>query len=72
MGGASAGGQSVNGGTQEGDIELMGGGGGANFDRLYHKPKVLLMLSCNYTMQFISYDSIKLVDLYLITFKFAQ
>ena len=27
MGGASAGGQSVNGGTQEGDIELMGGGG---------------------------------------------
>ena len=69
-GGASAGGQSVNGGTQEGDIELMGGG--ANFDRLYHKPKVLLMLSCNYTMQFISYDSIKLVDLYLITFKFAQ
>ena len=70
-GGASAGGQSVNGGTQEGDIELMGGGG-ANFDRLYHKPKVLLMLSCNYTMQFISYDSIKLVDLYLITFKFAQ
>ena len=70
MGGASAGGQSVNGGTQEGDIELMGGG--ANFDRLYHKPKVLLMLSCNYTMQFIGYDSIKLVDLYLITFKFAQ
>ena len=70
MGGASAGGQSVNGGTQEGDIELMGGG--ANFDRLYHKPKVLLMLSCNYTMQFIGYNSIKLVDLYLITFKFAQ
>ena len=26
MGGASAGGQSVNGGTQEGDIEVMGGG----------------------------------------------
>ena len=53
-----------------GDIDLMGGG--ANFDRLYHKPKVLLMLSCNYMMQFIGYDSIKLVDLYLITFKFAQ
>ena len=69
-GGASAGGQSVNGGTHKGDIELMGVG--ANFDRLYHKPKVLLMLSCNYTMQFIGYDSIKLVDLYLITFKFAQ
>ena len=30
-GGASAGGQSVNGGTEEGDIDLMGG---ANFDRL--------------------------------------
>ena len=34
-------------------------GGGANFDRLYHKLKVLLMLSCNYTMQFIGYNSIK-------------
>ena len=33
--------------------------GGPNFDRLYHKLKVLLMLSCNYTMQFIGYDSIK-------------
>ena len=33
-------------------------GGGPNFDRLYHKLKVLLMLSCNYTMQFIGYDSI--------------
>ena len=42
-----------------GDIDLMGGGGGANFDRLYHKLKVLLMLSCNYRMQFIGYDSIK-------------
>ena len=39
-----------------GDIDLMGG---PNFDRLYHKLKVLLMLSCNYTMQFIGYDSIK-------------
>ena len=64
----------------QGDKVLMGGTherghrpyGGANFDRLYHKPKVLLMLSCNYMMQFIGYDSIKLVDLYLITFKFAQ
>ena len=52
-GGTSAGGQSVNGG---GGIDLMGG---PNFDRLYHKLKVLLMLSCNYTMQFIGYDSIK-------------
>ena len=34
-------------------------GGGANFDRLYHKLKVLLLSSCNYTMQFIRYDSIK-------------
>ena len=32
---------------------------GANFDRLYHKLKVLLMLSCNYRMQFIGYNSIK-------------
>ena len=43
-------------GTHEGDIDLMGG---PNFDRLYHKLKVLLLLSCNYMMQFISYDSIK-------------
>ena len=49
-GGTSAWGQSANGGTHE---------GGPNFDRLYHKLKVLLMLSCNYTMQFIGYDSIK-------------
>ena len=35
-------------------------GGGPNSDRLYHKLKVLqLLLSCNYTMQFVSYDSIK-------------
>ena len=44
--------QSVNGGPYE-------GGHRPNFDRLYHKLKVLLMLSCNYTMQFIGYDSIK-------------
>ena len=38
-GGTSAGGQSVNGGTHEGGgIDLMGG---PNFDRLYHKLKVL-------------------------------
>ena len=50
-------GQSVNGGTlMRGDIDLMGG---PNFVRLYHKLKVLLMLSCNYTMQFIGYDYIK-------------
>ena len=57
----SAGGQSLNGGTHEGvlksgDIDLLGG---PNFDRLYNKLKVLLLLSCNYTMQFIGYDSIK-------------
>ena len=40
-----------------GDIDLMGGG--RNFDRLYHKLKVLLLLSCNYTMHFVGYDSIK-------------
>ena len=39
-----------------GDIVLMGG---PNFDRLYHKLNVLLMLSCNYMMQFIGYHSIK-------------
>ena len=52
----------------QGDKALLGGGthegghrpyGGPNFDRLYHKLKVLLLLSCNYMMQFISYDSIK-------------
>ena len=35
-------------------------GGRPNFDSLYHKLKVLLMLSCNYTMQFIGYHSIKI------------
>ena len=35
------------------------GGEEPTFDRLYHKLNVLLMLSCNYTMQFIGYDSIK-------------
>ena len=57
MGGTSAGGQSVNEGTHEGGIDLKAGG--PNFDRLYCKLKALLMLSCNYTMQFIGYDSIK-------------
>ena len=44
------------GGLMSGGIDLMGG---PNFDRLYHKLKVLLLLSCSYTMQFIGYDSIK-------------
>ena len=59
--GTSEGGQSVNGGTHEGEHRPYGGGGGGgtNFDRLYHKLKVLLMLSCNYIMQFINYDYIK-------------
>ena len=56
MGWTSAGGQSVSGGTHEGDIDLMGG---PNFDRLYHKLKVLSLLRCNYMMQFIGYNSIK-------------
>ena len=51
MEGTSVGGQSVNGEAHE--------GGGPNFDRLYHKLKVLLLLSRNYTMQFIGYDSVK-------------
>ena len=38
------------------DIDLMGG---PKFDGLYHELKVLLLLSCNYMMQFISYDSIE-------------
>ena len=42
------------GGLMRGDIDLKGG---PNFDRLYHKLKVLLMLSCNYMMQFIGYNS---------------
>ena len=46
------------GGLMRGNIDLMGGRG-TNFDRLYHKLKVLLMLSCNYIMQFIDYDYIK-------------
>ena len=41
--GASAGGQSVNGETHEGHRPY----GGPNFDRLYHKQQVLLLLSCN-------------------------
>ena len=44
------------GGLMRGDIDLMRG---PNFDTLYHKLKVLLMLGCNYTMQFIGYHSIK-------------
>ena len=64
MGGTSAGGQSVNKGGLSvnrgrlirGDIDLMGG---PNFDRLYRKLKVLLLLSCNYMIQFVGYNSIK-------------
>ena len=56
-GGTSARGQSVNGGGfMRGNMDLMRG---PNFDRLYHKLKVLSLLRCNYTMQFIGYDSIK-------------
>ena len=40
------GGQSVNGGTHEGGHKPYGG-------------TLLLLLSCNYTMQFVGYDSIK-------------
>ena len=49
--------QSVNGGGLMRGTQTLWGG--PNFDRLYHKLKVLLMLSCNYTMQFVGYDSIK-------------
>ena len=55
MGGDKCRGQSINGGTNE---------GGPNIDRLYHKLKVLLLLSCNLlatinTMQLIGYNCIK-------------
>ena len=46
----------IGGGLMRGDIDLMGG---PNFDRLYHKLKVLLLLRCNYTMQLVGYNSIK-------------
>ena len=54
-----AGAQSVNGGTHEGGHRPYGG---PIFDRLYHKLKVLLLLSCNYMMQFISTILLKLID----------
>ena len=54
-GGTSAGGQNVNEGTHEGRHRPYGG----TFDRLYHKLKVLLLLSCNYIMQLVGYESIK-------------
>ena len=57
MGGHVQGNKASMGGTHEGGHRPYGGE--PNFDRLYHKVKVLLMLSCNYTMQFIGYDSIK-------------
>ena len=40
------------GGIMRGDIDLMEGG--PNFDRLYHTLKVLLLLSCNYTICILS------------------
>ena len=56
MGRTSAEDKALMGGLMRGDIDPIGG---PNFDRLYHKLRVLLMLCCNYTMQFIDYDSIK-------------
>ena len=57
MGGQVQGDKSLMGGLMRGDIGLMGGG--PNFDRSYHKLKVLLLLSYKCTMQFIGYDCIK-------------
>ena len=54
--GTSAGGQNVNEGTHEGGHRPYEG---PYFDRLYHKLKVLLLLSCNCTMQLVGYESIK-------------
>ena len=56
MRGQVQGDKALMGGLMNGGIDIMGG---PNFERLYHKLKVLLMFSCNYTMQFIGYDSIK-------------
>ena len=42
----------------QGDIDLMGGDD-LTLIEIYHKLKVLLLLNCNYMMQFISYDSVK-------------
>ena len=52
-------GQSVNGGGPHEEGHRPYGGGGPKFYRLYHKLKVLLLVSCNYMMQFVGYDSIK-------------
>ena len=68
-GGTSAREQSVNGGPYEGDIDLMEG---PNFDRLYHKLKVLLLLSCITRCNLSAMILLKLVDLRLIAFKCAQ
>ena len=43
-------------GLMRGDIDFMGG---PYFDRLYHELKVLLLLSCNYIMQLVGYESVK-------------
>ena len=56
MGDKSQGDKALMGRLMMGHIDLTGG---PNFDRSYHKLKVLLSLGCNYTMQFIGYDSIK-------------
>ena len=46
-GGQVQGDKALMGGLMRGDIDLMVG---PNFDRLYHKLKILLMLSCDYMM----------------------
>ena len=46
MRGKVQGDKALMGGPMRGNIDLMGG---PKFDRLYHKLKVLLLLSCNYT-----------------------
>ena len=58
------------GGLMRVDIDLTGG---PNFERLYHKLKVLLLLNCNYMMQFTGLTIVlKLIDLYLMALKFTQ
>ena len=51
-----------------GDIDLSGG---PNFGRLYHKLKVLLLLTAITRCNLSATIPLKLIDLYLIAFKFA-
>ena len=53
----------------KGDIDLIGG---PNFERLYHKLKVLLLFSCNHMMQLIGYRQYILKLVVLVKLAFAM